>query len=93
MSLNPRGGITVPGYIGTWKVIDKRSGFRLLENVEYPDSPHLVVNSDDRVMTETYGTLADVLSSLIGPARAANGFAVANRRHVRGHRALLRRRG
>ena len=93
ISLSPKGAITVPGYPGTWRVADKRSGFRLLESVEHPGMPNLVVHSDDRVLTETYGTLADVLGSLMGPARAANGFAVANRRHVRNRRGLLRRRG
>lgn len=92
ISLNSKGTVTVPGYAGTWRVMDKRSGFRLLESNEFPDGPRLVVNSDDRVMLETYGTLADVLGSLMGPARAANGFAVANRRHVRNRRSILGRR-
>ena len=92
ISFNSKGTVTISGYAGTWKVADKRSGFRLLESNEFPDAPHLVVNSDDRVMVETYGTLADVLGSLMGPARAANGFAVANRRHIGGRRSFLGRR-
>ena len=55
--------------------------------------PLISLNSKGAVTVPGYaGTLADVLGSLMGPARAANGFAVANRRHVRNRRSILGRR-
>ena len=84
-----KSGITVPGRPGTWTEVDRRSGFRLLESDDDRLSPRIVVNGDLRVVAETYGDLTDVLGSVMGPARAAHGFAVASRKPR--NRGFLRR--
>ena len=93
LSMNSKAPFTVPGYPGRWTEIDRRSGFRMVVSVEHGSSvPYLVLNQDGRVVLETYDTLADVLNTLIGPARAANGYAVANRKGRVGFLARLRGR-
>ena len=93
LSMNSKAPFTVPGHPGTWAEIDRRSGFRMVVSVEHGNSvPYLVLNQDGRVVLETYDTLADVLNTLIGPARAAYGYAVANRKRRVGLIARLRGR-
>ena len=80
VSMNRR-GTAVHGMDGTWTEVERRSGFRLMESVEYGDSvQRIVLNQEGEVVARTDGSLSDVLGSLMGPARAAHGFAVANRR-------------